>query len=321
MVFDVLRREIGVKMGRSRFYVGGYGYPLDVVVFEDPRQLGFFDSSTMTLGMGKKLMYEANDGVIKNIVRHELAHCMIFVGGGDGKPHGEEFRAFCRARGWGPEVYSATVDIDRENDNYAQPSYDRLASRIKKILSLGSSPNPHEARAAVVKANQLLLRHNLSRDAVSDDGEEEAALKRVLAYPRRNAKLLCIADILETFFVKTVLNFGRGTVCLEAIGSRINVELAEYAAGFLDRRTRTPLALLQEGAPRARRHLHEDCLLRGDSGGLHGKNPLPPKPERGRGAARRRHRSTGKKGRPRLRQTWYPRNLPPTGRAPRRRTR
>ena len=175
-----------------------------MVAFEDAGKLGFFDPSTMTLGLSKRLMYEANDGTIANVVRHELAHCMLFLKGGDGKSHGGEFRDFCRAHGWGEEVYRASADVAGENERYVQPSHDKLVARIKKILSLGSSPNPHEAKAAMLKANELLLRHNLSGDAVDDGGEEEAALKRVLSYPRRNAKLSCIADILETFFVKTV---------------------------------------------------------------------------------------------------------------------
>ena len=235
MAFDILRREIGIETARRRFYFGGYGYPLDIVVFEHPGRLGFFDPPTMTLGIAKRLMFGAGDGVIKNIVRHELAHCILYVSGSSGSDHGAEFRSFCRLHGWGREVYGACADLEEENERYVQPSYDRLVLRIKKILSLGSSPNRHEAEAAVVKANELLLRHNLSRQALCDDEcEEEAFLKRVLEYPRRNAKLLCIADILETFFVKTVLNFGRKVVYLEVVGSRVDVELAEYTALFLD---------------------------------------------------------------------------------------
>jgi hypothetical protein len=39
---------------------------------------------------------------------------------------------------------------------------DRIVERIKKLLALSSSQNPHEAALAAAKAQELLFRHNLS---------------------------------------------------------------------------------------------------------------------------------------------------------------
>ena len=42
----------------------------------------------------------------------------------------------------------------------------KVVERIKKLLSLASSPNEHEAKMAAEKANELLLRFNLTASEV-----------------------------------------------------------------------------------------------------------------------------------------------------------
>src|SRR3954454_9262567 len=39
---------------------------------------------------------------------------------------------------------------------------DRIVDRVKKLLALSSSQNPHEAALAAAKAQELLFKHNLS---------------------------------------------------------------------------------------------------------------------------------------------------------------
>ena len=235
LALRVLSREVGLEVGRTRFREGGYSYPLHVAVFEDPRLLGFFDPSFHTLGVNRSLMLEAGEGVIADVVRHEVAHLMTFVRHGLSETdHGPAFRAFCRSVGWGPGVWGATVDVREGNARDPDPGHDRLLSRVRKILALGDSPNPHEAEAAALKANELLVRHNLSRSDALGDGEEETCLKRVLRSKRRSMKLLCIADILRTFLVFPVTNSGRDGVWLEVVGDRAAVEMADYVAGALD---------------------------------------------------------------------------------------
>src|SRR3954452_8062633 len=48
---------------------------------------------------------------------------------------------------------------------------DRIVERVRKLLALSSSQNPHEAALAAAKAQELLFRHNLSMSMV------EAALE------------------------------------------------------------------------------------------------------------------------------------------------
>ena len=64
--------------------------------------------------------------------------------------------------------------------------------------------------------------------------DDETVVLRVLEKKRSSAKLQAIADILRTFFVYPIFNHGKGILYLEIIGDRVNVEVAEYVAHFLD---------------------------------------------------------------------------------------
>ncbi len=179
-------------------------------------------------------MYEANDETLKNIIRHELAHCLVSIIYGQMSFHGQDFFAVCSRYGWGPKVLRAYSNTKEDNSFHPSKGHEKLLEKIKKILALASSSNPHESQAATVKANEILLRYNLQNVSLEDD-EEEACLKRVLCAKKSSAKMVCIYHILETFFVRPVFNKGNGIVYLEIVGKRANVELGEYVARFLDR--------------------------------------------------------------------------------------
>lgn len=239
-VREIVNREMGLKMGRGRIQYKNILYPLNIVVFEDTTRLGYFDSRTYELGLSKKLMYTAKDEVLKNVLRHELAHFMCYLIHGPQILHGEEFHQVCRDFGWGAEVYGASAFIELENSKIVEgnENTEKLLGRLKKLLALASSDNIHERELATLKANQLLLEHNLdlskSNSASQKDSNDEVYVKRVLEATRKNAKHIAIYEILKTFFVSPVFNHGRGIFYLEVIGDKTSVELADYVAHFLD---------------------------------------------------------------------------------------
>lgn len=239
-VRGIVNNEMKLKMEKSRILYKGILYPLNIVVFEDNTRLGYFDSKSYELGLSKKLMYQAHDEVLKNVIRHELAHLMCYLLYGPQVLHGEEFHLACKSFGWGAEVYSAYANIELEN-NKAQNVYqtenektEKLLARLKKLLALATSDNAHERELATLKANQLLLEHNLDLSKTSSSDDEVVYVKRVLTASRKSAKHVAIYEILKTFFVSPVFNHGRGIFYLEVIGDKTSVELADYVAHFLD---------------------------------------------------------------------------------------
>jgi hypothetical protein len=233
-VREILRDEVRVKVFKNRFEYNGFLYPFHVVVFEKKNTMGTFDHHTYQIGINKNLMYSAKTEVIKNILRHELAHYFAFLETGEGiYPHGKEFRAICKKFGWNEDIYSAVGDLNLMNEKIEGdfPS-ENVIAKVKKLLSLAKSSNIHEAEIATLKANQIILEHNLNRLGEEDD--ETTYLKRVLTGKRNNGKYRAIYEILRSFMVQPVFNYGKGIFYLEVIGERENVEMAEYVASFLD---------------------------------------------------------------------------------------
>jgi len=222
------------KISGSRFTYGRIRYPLNIVVFERKNFLGQFESNSLLIGINKLLMYSAKTEVIKNVLRHELAHYICYIENHDRvEPHGFEFRKICQRFGWSEEISGATFNILAENEKIEGdlPS-ERVIEKVKKLLLLSQSPNLHEAELATIKANNLILAHNLER--LDQKPDDLTYLKRVISGKKSTGKIRAIYEILKQFFVYPVFNYAQGVFYLEVIGSRENVEIADYVANYLD---------------------------------------------------------------------------------------
>ncbi|MBC7428383.1 MAG: DUF2786 domain-containing protein [Bacteriovorax sp.] len=267
-VREIVNHEMKMKMERSRVLYGGIFYPLNIVVFEDNSRLGYFDSRTYELGLSKKLMYQAHDKVLKNVIRHELAHFIAFIQHGPRVVHGEEFKEICRSYGWDLDVEKAYGNVSLENEKIEGDLHtQKLLERLKKLLALTSSDNPHERELATLKANQLLLEHNLDMTRQLHTEDETIYVSRVLEASRKQTKHVVIYEILKTFFVSPVFNHGTGIFYLEVIGDRTSVELAEYIAHFLDHELEVMWKEVKKKNPEFKNITAKNSFLRGVSKG------------------------------------------------------
>ncbi len=230
--FEIVRLEMNLKVSGKRFEYRGRLYPLNIVVFESKNHLGNFDASTFTIGINKIVMYSAKTHLIKNILRHELAHyfCNLKYGENN-EPHGLEFKNLCKNFNWDEEVSKATFNLINEKIEGDLPT-EKLIEKIKKLLNLANSANPHEAELATVKANNLIMAHNLER--LEEKPDEFTYHQRILSGKRTNGKVRAIYEILKEFFVFPVISYGKSGYYLEVVGNKENVEVAEYVANFLD---------------------------------------------------------------------------------------
>lgn len=232
MVKDILSKECELVVRRRRFEHGRHLYPIDVVVFEG-KNLGYFDPKHYQIGLNRALVFNAKDSVLKDIIRHELAHYLVMIKHGEGSlPHGQEFQQVCESYGWPKEVSAASVNIELANETEGDLASEKILRKVKNLLKLAESSNPHESELATLKANQLLLKHNIEYTNVSND--EYLYVKKLLVTKRKDAKLCAIYEILRHFMVKPILSYAKGEVSIEATGTKTNIELAEYVAGFLD---------------------------------------------------------------------------------------
>ncbi|MBA3603593.1 MAG: DUF2786 domain-containing protein [Parachlamydiaceae bacterium] len=234
---EILTNEIKVRINGERFFDSNQrnSYPISVVIYNDSRKLGYFDPEFYQLGFHECLMQGSREQ-LHNVVRHELAHYMVFINNNSsqfhGHPHSPEFRAFCMRMEWGPEVYSATMHLE-ESQSFLEQEQSSVFRKVQKLMALSGSSNQNEAEQAMIKSQQLLLKHNIESTFLTDDGDEKIFLKRIMKQKRINAKMQAIAKILETYFVNIVFSRSQGFIYLEILGSAVNLEIAEYVADFL----------------------------------------------------------------------------------------
>jgi len=235
IVKKVLTFEVRLKVSGNRFFDEreAFSFPLKVVVYNNKSMLGYFDSSFYELGFHECLMHSSKEQ-LHNVIRHEIAHYITFVNYRAGiQPHGVEFRAFCERMRWGEEVYRATICLENEQDvSFLEES--SVLRKVQKLMALSTSSNKHEAEQAMVKSQQLLLKHNIEAKYIGHEDDEKVFLKRMMKQKKENAKMRSIAQILETFFVSPVYNRAGDFTYLEIVGNAVNIEIAEYVASVLD---------------------------------------------------------------------------------------
>lgn len=229
LVKEVLLKEVQLKVGKDRFYNKRQtaSYPIKIVVYNSKKMLGYFDPDFYELGFHECLIHVSKEQLL-SVVRHEVAHYMTFIEHGETiEPHGAEFKTFCRRMGWDS---SATLCLEGAANNpvLEQSSVFR---KVQKLMALATSSNKNEAEQAMIKSQQLLLKHNMESAHIKDD--EKMFLKRILKEKKETAKMRSIARILETFFVSVVFHRGKDHIYLEILGSAVNIEIAEYVAGVL----------------------------------------------------------------------------------------
>ncbi|MBF0361640.1 MAG: DUF2786 domain-containing protein [Oligoflexia bacterium] len=275
-LWQILNSSNGVGGGdRQSTYTRNFTIPYSVVCFEDKERLGFFDSKHYQIGLNKVLMYNAKTTVIKNILRHELAHFMLYLSTDfETSDHGEDFKEICRRYKWDcKEIMSAYANVQIQNDDLqGDLESERIITKVKKLFALTQSSNQHEAELATIKANQLLIKYNLkgaldsfnnSEDKLKEEMEEFAYVERVLSATRTSAKMRAISDILDWFLVYPVFNHGNGVVHLEVTGSKVNVELASYVAKFLDYELSSIWERVQSENPKMKGIRHKNSFMVG----------------------------------------------------------
>lgn len=198
--------------------------------------LGSWDGMRKVLTISYRHIQEDVWLEVMETLRHEMAHQYVdeILRVTNQAPHGEAFCKACKMLRCSP--HSRLMRSDRL---VRQRADDRVLRVLKKVLSLASSPNEHEAHTAVQKAQHLLVKYNI--DLVELDRErsfETRCLGEVKA--RRTSAELWLASLLNRFFFVEVIwtqsydpRRDRTGSILQIYGTSQNLEMAEYVFGYL----------------------------------------------------------------------------------------
>jgi hypothetical protein len=110
-----------------------------------------------------------------------------------------------------------------------------ILNKVQKLLSLANSDNEHEAKLAMDRANELLVKHNLTMQQAQTDMSYE---RNVLddSFGRSPPEFKYICDILcNHFFVKIISSAPqrRMKTSVYIMGTETNVAIATYVYGYL----------------------------------------------------------------------------------------
>lgn len=216
----------------NRTLLAGALRPPQLALDEGTTRLGRWTPETRTIGIGiDHILTAASWLEVELTLRHEMAHQVVseLFKADNAAPHGELFRRACRLLG---------VDASPRAERQAAPEHIRILDRVRKLMNLASSDNPHEAQAAMAAANRLLLRHNI--DLPSQEKPDFTWRWVGLPSYRVTLERKLVGSLLQSyFFVQCVwmkthepVTSKSGSV-LEISGRPHNLELAEYVHDYL----------------------------------------------------------------------------------------
>ncbi len=198
--------------------------------------LGRWIGATRTIELSRQLVLDRPWPDVVSVLQHEMAHQYVdeVLRVHDQSAHGEVFRRVCAERGIDAVAAGAPAAPAG-----AAPGADRVLERIRKLLALAGSANQHEAEAAMQRAHELMLRHNIEAAAAA---EQRAFESRHLGDPARRSngvEAAIVALLSDCFFVRVIRlpvdlpREGRRGSVYELSGTRSNLDLAVHVYEFL----------------------------------------------------------------------------------------
>jgi hypothetical protein len=228
-----LVRELAEQWRRlNATYFKGALSPPALELADHEASLGRWTRATRTLELSRPFVLRSSWGVVVEVLKHEMAHQYVseVLGETSEAPHGRAFRELCERLG----VDGRASGVPTAQSGGADG---RIVERIARLLALAESPNEHEAQAAALAAQRLMLKHNIDTAA-----RPSSYVFRHLGTPsgRVTEAERIVAMILgRHYFVEVIwvpvyrpLEEKRGSV-LEICGTPENVEMAEYVYAFL----------------------------------------------------------------------------------------
>jgi hypothetical protein len=209
-----------------------------VVLSSSTSHLGRWLGDVRMLELSRPMVLAEPWPVTIEVLRHEMAHQYVHevLGETSESPHGPAFRSVCERLGVDPAA-SGLPRAQRPQSPHDEATA-RAVERIARLLALAESPNVHEAEAATLAAQRLMLKHNIDARTRPSSGYDFCTLGAPTGRVEESQRIL--AGILARhFFVEVIWipvyrprEGKRGSV-LEICGSRVNLEIAEYVHGFL----------------------------------------------------------------------------------------
>jgi len=200
---------------------------------------GEWDPLARSITLSTALIEEQEWHVVREILKHEMAHQMVQDLYHQEDHHGPWFQKACRQLGMPEWACRASVTQMGSTPPDATTETSRAGRLIQKLLQLASSGNEYEATAALQKAKALSFAHKMEQPTAQTESTFHVIVidhkkKRLASFHTRMASLL-----VAHFHVEAIFSHGydkdqdAATKIIELIGIRSDTEIAEYVYWFL----------------------------------------------------------------------------------------
>ncbi len=217
---------------------------------------------TRTILVSRRLINNHNWFQVLSILRHEMAHQLLDEYGlpESEKPHGEQFYFACQRLGVPEEYTGASVCLQSTNLDWREEKRDevseKMLEKVRKLLSLATSSNEHEALLAMNKVREIYAKYNLEEISKKSSFAHLTIThgkKRIEAHQNR-----IISILVEHFFVQIIgtklfdADTGEYHVGFEIVGTRENILMADYVYHFLLQQTNHLVSEMAKEKPLSR---------------------------------------------------------------------
>jgi predicted SprT family Zn-dependent metalloprotease len=218
-------------------------------ITESSKVLGAWIPCSRTIAISAKLIQNFSwDGVV-NVMKHEMAHLYVqeVMGRAKEMPHGPAFQEACNRLGVPQPFRSATGDTPKvfvaDRQHCGDVAYERKIRKVRKMLSLASSSNIHEAESAMRQANNFIRKYNLERlNRIKEQSDYDYQIINTMKKRKNILERKVAALLMDYFYVDVVYSelFDpekcESYKTIELLGTRENVVFAKHVYNFLSRR-------------------------------------------------------------------------------------
>jgi hypothetical protein len=189
---------------------------------------GSWSADRREIRLSRALVFGHPWEAVREVLFHEMAHQLAdeVLGAGGEPPHGPLFRTACDLLGADPRASGSLVPAIERLRQAGTGGEDRQSRRIRKLLALAGSSNPHEAEAAMHKAHRLM------------DGRESAA--RISGRAR---------EFFSIFVGRPALRYDRAFYHLAALLRDFYFVLPIWVPAYVAEKTRMGRVLEISGTP------------------------------------------------------------------------
>jgi hypothetical protein len=204
-------------------------------------QWGNWSPEKRKISLSRQLVLNYSWDSIRDVLLHEMAHQMAqqLWGTSGQMPHGRAFRRSCRLLHIDSTASANYAPLQDRLLRDTSNAHDKRMLRVKKLLALAESKNRFEAEAAMAKAHELIVRHNIELHRHEDKRQFLSIFlgSPALRHPREDYHL---ANLLQDYYFVSgiwvpayVIEKQKMGRVLEISGTAPNLKIADYVHGFI----------------------------------------------------------------------------------------